>query len=395
MQAARREAPPRRRMSACAEVGKEQESAVLTMLHIVEVLTPYGGVPVKLFRLAKELDPGRGRLVFSVFQPAALDDAISRFGSRVRQVGSVSPVRIVRALDRAIEEERPDVVCSHHTRGLITGYLAARRHGLPLVHHEHSSAHYRQGLGRLVAQAVIPKADRVICNSLYTLRSIRAAYPSAAGKLCHVYDPVVERTPSTDLSTVRHQLGLNGRDIVIGHVGGLIPERDQATLIRVVARLKETCPHVKLVLVGDGPERARLEDLVATLRLRDRIHFTGYRNPGDLLGVMDIYVNPCIDEGFGIAVVEAMLAGLPVVIANAGSHPELIVDQKTGFLYRPGDVEDLAACLLWLIEHPEEARCIGEQARRQARQNFSPRRFLAGYLNAMEPVVSHAEPVRR
>ncbi len=366
---------------------------MLRMLHIVEVLTPFGGVPVKLLRLAETIEPDRARLVFTVFQPAALDDVISRLGSRVRQVGSVSPVRIVRALDRAIDDERPDVVCSHHTRGLITGYLAAKRHGLPLIHHEHSSAHYRQGIGRLAAQAIMPRVDRVICNSLYTLRSIQTAYPGIADRLCHVHDPVVERPSTTAAQAVQEELGLSERDLVIGHIGGLIPERDQATLIRAVDLLRRFYPHVKLVLVGDGPERLRLEALVRTLHLDALVRFTGYRDPGDLLGVMDLYVNPCVDEGFGIAVVEAMLAGLPVVIANAGSHPELIVDGECGFLYEPGNSDDLAARLQWLIDHPVDARDMGARARLHALRQFSPGRFMNGYLNALRPVVGCLDPV--
>lgn len=366
---------------------------MVTMLHIVELLAPYGGVPVKLFRLAKEIDPEQGRLVFTVFQPGSLDDAISRLGSQVLQVGSVSPVRIVRALDRAIEEERPDVVCSHHTRGLITGYIAAKRHGIPIIHHEHSSAQYRRGIGRLAACAIMPRVDRIICNSMYTLRSIQAAYPGIAGKVCHVHDPVVERTSATNAQAVRRELGFSQTDLVIGHIGGLIPERDQATLIRAFNQLRQSYAQLKLVLVGDGPERARLEALVQALRLEALVRFTGYRDPGDLLGVMDLYVNPCVDEGFGIAVVEAMLAGLPVVIANAGSHPELIVDGYTGFLFQPGDPEKLATQLRWLIDNPTEARLMGERARIHAQRNFSPNRFLTGYLDAMQPVVGCLDPV--
>jgi len=360
---------------------------VITMLHIVEVLTPFGGVPVKLHRLAKEVDPLQCRLVFSVFQPAALDDAITRLGCRVYQIGSVSLVRIVRELSRTIEEERPDVLCSHHTRGLVTGFVAARRYGLPLVHHEHSSAHYRQGVGRLAAATIMPKVDRIVCNSLHTLRSIQGAYPGVAGKICSVYDPVVERRGSLDPSAVRARFGLEGSETVIGHVGGLIPERDQATLIRAIDRLRQVYPNVKLLLIGDGPERARLESLVDERELRSQVLFTGYQDPGDLFGVMDIYVNPCLDEGFGIAVVEAMLAGLPVVIANGGSHPELVIDNKTGFLYQPSDSEGLAERLAWLIEHRVEARYVGSRARLQAQRNFSPDRFVSSYLEALQPAL--------
>lgn len=361
---------------------------MMIMLHIVETLTPYGGVPVKLLRLAERLDPAQGRLVFAVFRPAPLDKAMEWAGARVRVIGSISPFRIVSQLDRIMREEVPTVLCSHHTRGLLTGYVAARRRGIPLVHHEHSSAEYRRGIGALAAGVILPKVDRIICNSIYTQRSIEATYPGTAPKLCHVYDPVEERMSGANALAVRDELGFCENDLVIGHIGGLIPQRDQSTLIRAVAVLRRSCPQVKLLLVGDGPERANLEILTRTLGLSEHVRFTGYRDAGDLLDAMDLYVNPCVDEGFGIAVVEAMFAGLPVVIAKAGSHPELIVDGHSGCLYQAGDPEALAARLLWLIHDPDDAKRMGINARIHAGQHFTPGRFLSGYLAAMQRALS-------
>lgn len=361
---------------------------MVTMLHIVETLTPYGGVPVKLLRLAERLDPRQGRLVFVVFRPALLDEAVRSAGSSVRVVGSTSLLRIVRMLDQVIEEEGPSVVCSHHTRGLLTGYVAAKRRGIPFVHHEHSSAHYRTGVGEFAARAILPQVDRIICNSIYTQRSLEAAYPGTACKACHVYDPVEERVSSKDSLTVRDELGFRENDIVIGHIGGLIPQRDQATLIRSIALVRRSCLQAKLLLVGDGPERTRLERLVQETGLGQHVRFTGYQDAGDLLGAMDLYVNPCVDEGFGIAVVEGMFAGLPVVIAKAGSHPELIVDGQSGFLYQAEDPNALAARLLWLIHDPDNAKQIGKNGRIHAQQNFTSGRFLSEYLAAMQPALN-------
>ena len=360
------------------------------MLHIVETLTPYGGVPVKLLRLAERLDPAQGRLVFAVFQPAPLDEAMQRTGARVRIIGSTSPVRIVAELDRAIQEEAPSVVCSHQTRGLLTGYVAAKRRGIPLVHHEHSGADYRRGFGRMAARVILPKVDRIICNSMYTQCSIQAAYPGTASKLCHVYDPVEARPAPADGSAIRRELGLTEQDLVVGHVGGLIPQRDQATLIRAVARLRRSCPYVKLLVVGDGPERGRLEALVRELDLAEHVRLTGYRDAGEALAVMDIYVNPCVDEGFGIAVVEAMFAGLPVVIARAGSHLELIADGRSGFLFAAGDADALAAHLLRLIHDPDAAKRLGLNARLHASRHFASSRFPSSYLAAMAPALTGA-----
>jgi glycosyltransferase involved in cell wall biosynthesis len=188
--------------------------------------------------------------------------------------------------------------------------------------------------------------------------------------------------------TVRDELGICENDIVIGHIGGLIPHRDQATLIRAIAIIRRSGPQVKLLLVGDGPERVRLESLARTLDLADNVLFAGYRDAGDLLCAMDLYVNPCLDEGFGIAVIEAMLAGLPVVIARAGSHPELIVDGQSGFLYQAGDPDALAARLLQLIHDPDDARRMGAKARMHAEKHFTPGQFLSRYFAAMQPILN-------
>lgn len=360
---------------------------MVTMLHIVETLTPYGGVPVKLLRLAERLDPFQGRLVFAVFQRAPLDALMRKAGAKVLEIGSTSPLRIVRMLDRTIQEEGPSVVCSHHTRGLLTGYVAARRNRIPFVHHEHSGAAYRQGVARLAARIILPNVDRIICNSMYTQRSIAVAYPGTEQKLCHVYDPVEERESTIDRAEIRRALGFGEADMVVGHIGGFIHQRDHATLIRAVDLLRQACLNVRLLLVGDGPERGRLERLVEASGLTEHTRFTGYRDAGEVLGAMDIYVNPCVDEGFGIAVVEAMFAGLPVVIAKAGSHPELITDGQNGFLYKAGDANALAARLLWLVHDRDDATRMGIQARLHATRQFTCGRFVSGYLAALQPAL--------
>ena len=357
------------------------------MLHIVETLTPYGGVPVKLLRLAERIAPSQGRLIFTVIEPAPLDEAMEKAGATVLPVGSASPMRMLMRLEQAIRQEAPDIICTHHTRGLLTGYVAAKRHCLPIVHHEHGGADYRQGIGRMAARIILPHVDRIICNSMYTQRSIASAYPGTTEKLCHVHDPVEERIARNDRSVSRQELGFGDEDTVVGHVGGLIKQRDQATLIRAVARLREARVRAKLLMVGDGPERERLGRLAEESGLAGHVLFTGYRDAGEVLGAMDIYVNPCVDEGFGIAVVEAMLAGLPVVIARAGSHPELIRDGQSGFLYEAGDPEALAERILRLTENPEEAARTGMQARLHAATHFTSARFVSEYLRALQPVL--------
>jgi len=125
--------------------------------------------------------------------------------------------------------------------------------------------------------------------------------------------------------------------------------------------------------------------------LQPWVEFWGYQ--ADLTGFfcrIGIYVNPAIAEGFGIAVVEAMLAGNPVVLANAGSHPELIEDGRTGLLYPPQDAQQLAACIARLRSDPVAWAAIAAAGREHATRAFAPQVYALTYRRLVESVLAGA-----
>jgi glycosyltransferase involved in cell wall biosynthesis len=161
--------------------------------------------------------------------------------------------------------------------------------------------------------------------------------------------------------------------------------RDQVTLLRAFDDLKKTLCEAHLLMIGDGPERAVLESKVQQLGLAESVSFTGYSDEiGDYLKASDIYVNPTLDEGFGIAVVEAMLSGTPVVLSDCGAHPELIVPDRSGLLYERGNASNLASQLRFLIDKPSVRRSIAEAGKIQAQQRFSPAVYATQYLRVVK-----------
>lgn len=155
---------------------------------------------------------------------------------------------------------------------------------------------------------------------------------------------------------------------VIGAVGRLSPEKGYDVAIRALPNL----PGATFVLVGDGSERQRLEALSAELGVADRVDFVGWSNePRRYLPGFDAFVLPSRQEGFPLAVVEAMLAGVPVVAADVGSVSEAVVDAETGFLVPPGDAAALTDRLGHLISNPKLAQRLGRSGRERARGNFT------------------------
>jgi glycosyltransferase involved in cell wall biosynthesis len=355
---------------------------VLNLIHIIESLSDYGGTPRKLLYLCQHIEQRECRQVFFCYYPSDLRKEFERCGAIVDVIAGSSLTNITRNAISLARRYGANVICSHFTRPLMAGYLAALATGLPIIHNEHSSAYYRRGVGRRIAKIILPRVQAITCNSHYTKSTILKEFSVPPEKLSVFYDPVVERKSSLSRQELRREFGITDDDLVIGHVGGMIPQRDQNTLIQAIASVRRRYDKTRLLLIGDGPKRAELESLVSALGIEGVVAFVGYTDRiGDYLKVMDIYVNPTLDEGFGIAVVEAMLAGLPVVLANAGAHPELVHDGTSGFLYQGGDAEALASIIERLTASLELREIIGTAAQARAMTNFSPERYSKAFLS--------------
>ena len=155
-------------------------------------------------------------------------------------------------------------------------------------------------------------------------------------------------------------------DLLIGVVGRLSPEKGGVdNLIRATYQLPEQHRKVRLLIVGDGPVRANLENLDAGLREGNAgegspVIFAGARQDiPRLLGAMDIFVLPSLNEALPIVILEAMAVGLPVVATRVGGVPEIVQDGATGLLVAPGDEAALLDALSRLAEDPALRRQAG------------------------------------
>jgi len=362
---------------------------MITMLHVLETLKGHGGTPRKLLYLARHIDRQQVKLVFAHFRPSPLAHEFIESGCQVHAIHTESPLALTWQIQEIARKCRANVICTHFTRALLTGFVAAKWHHIPIIHNEHSSAHYRQGLGRTLARLVLPWVDLIICNSEHTRQSIQKSFSGTKDKLVTIHNPVEERIAGRSVKEVRAELGVAANEILIIHVGRMIPERDQITILQGVYELRKTFSSVRLMMIGEGPQRADLELSARTMGLEGSAIFIGNRNEiGDYLQAADIYVNSTLDEGFGIAVVEAMLSRVPVVLSDRGAHPELIVPGKSGLLYEGGNSHALASQLGLLVGDPNLRRRMGDNGRRHAQRRFSPADYATRYLDFLKPKVS-------
>jgi glycosyltransferase involved in cell wall biosynthesis len=154
------------------------------------------------------------------------------------------------------------------------------------------------------------------------------------------------RRPRPASPTVRYGLGLDGDTPLLGIVGRLVPIKDHATLFRAIARLPSGAPAPHLVVVGDGDERPRLEQLARDLGLDKRIHFMGWRSDLEtIVPEMDVVICASKNEGTPVALIEAMAAGVPVLSTDVGGVGDLVAHGTTGWLVPPSDPAAMAQAI--------------------------------------------------
>jgi glycosyltransferase involved in cell wall biosynthesis len=200
-----------------------------------------------------------------------------------------------------------------------------------------------------------------------------------ASKCITVYNGIdLKMTPQGCSEEIRKKWNVADTDLLIGTVGSLLRLKRIEDLIEAFHILtKKTGGKVKCVIVGDGPEKDRLLQLVKTKKLYDKVIFTGFQSDAiSYINALDIFVMTSEKEGLPRVILEAMLIGKPVVASNVTGPSELVVDRETGFLVPAGKPDMFADAILRLIESSEMRKQMGDNARKRVINNFSVERYV-------------------
>jgi glycosyltransferase involved in cell wall biosynthesis len=233
-------------------------------------------------------------------------------------------------------------------------------------------------------------ADRVVAVSDYVARRKVEVDLVPVSRVHRIWNsrPVVERDAAAP-ARLREQLRLGGGPVVVCACRAT-PEKGVAVLLRAFDRYLATSsdPAATLVYFGDGPAMPQLRELHQTLRYANRIVIAGYRaDAADLLAGADVCVVPSLwQEAFGLAALEPMTYGIPVIASRVGGIPEVVIDGETGILTEPGDEESLESALRLLLTKPSERERLGHNGVRRARTHFGYDRALAQLIDVFEPI---------
>jgi sugar transferase (PEP-CTERM/EpsH1 system associated) len=292
------------------------------------------------------------------------------------------------ALVRTIREFQPDIVHSRNwgaIEAVLAGQWVSR---CALIHSEHGvladtlgGEPWRRRCFRRLAYEL---ADQVISVS-YQLRDLQAQRSGfAAAKIAVIHNGVDTVRFSPDAAArgrVRAELDLAEDEFCIGCVANLSPVKDHMTLLAAVKEIAESCRPWRLLLIGEGPERPRLESFVNSHPAwKSQVQFLGLSHRvAEWLRAMDMFVLPSVSEGISNSLLEAMATGLPVAATAAGGNPEVVIDGQSGLLFPVGGVRQLAELLLRLRSNAERRAELAQAARRRAQASFSLETMVAHY----------------
>ena len=179
----------------------------------------------------------------------------------------------------------------------------------------------------------------------------------------------------------------NGEKVIV-HVSNFRPVKRAQDVVRVFHRLREDNLNVKLLLVGDGPDRVPTEHLARELNVYDDVRFLGKQEPiEEILSIADVFMMPSGSETFGLAGLEAMACNVPVVCSDIGGLPELVVDGESGFLCPLGDVDTLTERTRRILTDDDLHERMSKAARHRAVEEFDIDRIVPRYEAYYEEVI--------
>ncbi len=282
-------------------------------------------------------------------------------------------------LEVARQARRFDLVYANSQKALMVGALASLLARRPLVWHLHDildAAHFSASMRRLAVRVGNWRATRIIVNS----RATGEAFSRLGGDASRIslgYQGIDEApfaaVSPDEITRLRAELAPDGRPL-IGVFGRLSAWKGQSVFIEAIANLERVVGViVGGPLFGEEAYAAALKEKVTRLGMNDRVRFLGFRHDiPALMRSMDVIVHSSVaPEPFGRVVVEAMLAGKPVVASGAGGIFEIIENGRTGWLYAPGDAKALADTLNEVLNNHAQTAAVAAAGQAHARDNFS------------------------
>jgi glycosyltransferase involved in cell wall biosynthesis len=334
----------------------------------------FGGVEKHLATIARTGGRHYDHRFCALASGGDVADQIQQLGGEVEVLGTASPLPTPQSLMRVaamLRRRQARVVHGHGLEGNLFALLAGRLAGIPVRIGEEIGIPSSSARSRILRTIAYRSGDRIIGISDAVAQWLTTTDNVPTCKVVRIYNPV-------ELSEVSAAPRQVGEPLRIGFAGRLEEVKNPLALVEAVAGLQGQGVEAQLLLLGDGSQRHALEAARRAAPEPDRIQLLGYvRDPLPILAGCHLYVQPSLSEGFGIALVEAMSCGLPVIATSIGGMPEIVQHGRTGWLIDNSGKDAIAEAIRAAAALPREHLSeMGMRARASVQTRFSPPAYI-------------------
>jgi len=343
-----------------------------------------GGAERVINNLAASLDPQKYRAILCLFRPGWLKERSESCGIRtfVLPTHGMTDWRWAMQFKRLLRQEQVDLIHAHEFDANVQGAFVAAVSGIPVVATVHGKNYYWERLRRRLAYRWVSRRATMVAVSEDLKKFIVEKVGISTSRVKVLYNgvDVLRQCTPTEVVECRKELGLPEDHQIVGVVGNLYPVKGHQYLIEAIPAVLRKCPKTSFVFAGRGQLESELKAQVYRLGVEKRVHFLGLRQDiPRILAMLDLFVLPSLSEGLSMAILEAMIAGKPVVATQVGGNPELVLHGETGFLVPPRDSQTLASRLVTLLTNRRQAAQFAEKSKCRAEGQFSLRTMVCAY----------------
>lgn len=346
-----------------------------------------GGAEQVVINLVENTDPSR----FNV-SILCLEGQIGPFGMQLAKKGftvksfgrrSGLDFRLVKSLRRYFIDNEIEVIHCHQYTPYIYGLFASLLLPIKVVFTEHGRFYPdERRLKRVLVNPILSLlTDHITAISAATADALEEFENFPSNKIDIVYNGIDDRRFQLPSSlSLRKKLGIPEEAFVLATVARLDRIKNQELMIRALHEILKINQDIYLLVVGDGPERERLETLSADLQLTSHVIFAGFRQDTPCYyKIMDLFLLTSFSEGTAMTLLEAMANGIPCIGTDVGGNPEIILDQETGFIIADNDQGALVKAIMKLYQDRNLLCQMGQASRRRYENLFTVDKMVQSY----------------
>lgn len=353
------------------------EIGVLALIAANEVTGPLRGL-FQLIEHAKDVRFILGMFLLKGHQPTRATVEAVRRGFHVElltQAGRYDAGLLIRTA-KIIRTYHPTVIQSHGYKSALLAWICGSLYRIPWLafSHGYTSENRRISLYNRLDAWVLRHADAVVAMSQAMADQLAAGgVPVNRIHVIHNAIDPAEYSVGGNGSPWRRRWGISADEAVLGVIGRLSPEKGQQIFLKAFRGVVAQAPNRRAVLVGDGPEKERLVQLVRRLGLANHVVFTGHDSHIEkLYPALDLVVIPSLSEGLPNVLLEGLLYGKPVVATEVGGIPEIMKPAGAGWLVPPGNVWALEHAMLDALQDARRRTLSGSAGSEYVRRHCSP-----------------------